>query len=150
MAFCPNCGSQATGTFCPNCGTALGSGAAGSPGYVPPATGSTAAGLNQNVVAMLCYLLGIVGGIIFLLIEPYNRDRLIRFHAFQSIFLTIAYIGSFIVLGILGSFTHGILFLLTPLVQLFFLIVWIYMIVTAYQGKKVILPVIGELAQKQA
>lgn len=152
MAFCANCGTQATGSFCPNCGTSLGGGGRAPGGgagaeYVPPATAS---GLTPNLAALICYLLGILGGIIFLLIEPYNRDPFVRFHAFQSIFFTLAYIASFIVLGILGAFTHGVLFLLSPLVGLLFFAAWIYMMVTAYQGKKVILPVIGEIALKQA
>ena len=95
---------------------------------------------------MLCYLLGIIGGIIFLLIDPYNKDRTIRFHAFQSIFLTVAWIIISFVIGL----THALALLLWPLCSIFFFIVWIYMMVTAYQGKKVVLPVIGELAQKQA
>ena len=155
MAFCPNCGTEAAGAFCPNCGAAVsgtaGSSSAGNPGagssvYAPPA----AAGLTNNIVAALCYLLGIIGGVIFLLIAPYNKDPFVRFHAFQSIFFTVAWILVFMVLGILGVATHGVTFLLYPIVQIAFFVGWIYLIITAYQGKKVILPVIGELAQKQA
>lgn len=159
MAFCSNCGTEATGAFCPNCGSAL-SGAAGTAGaagassaagagssvYAPPA----AAGLTNNIVAALCYLLGIIGGVIFLLLEPYNKDPFVRFHAFQSIFFTVAWVVVMMALGVLGMATHGITFLLYPICQLAFLIGWIYMIITAYQGKKIVLPVIGELAQKQS
>lgn len=156
MAFCPNCGSEAGGAFCPNCGTAVaGAGAggsasgaanAGSSVYAPPAAG----GLTNNIVAALCYLLGIIGGVIFLLLEPYNKDRLVRFHAFQSIFFTVAWVVVMIALGVLGMATHGVTILLYPICQIVFLIGWIYMIITAYQGKKVLLPVIGEMAEKQA
>ena len=52
-----------------------------------------------------------------------------------------------IVIGVVG---HAAALLIWPLVQIFFLVVWVYLMITAYQGKKVVLPVIGELAQKQA
>lgn len=142
MAFCPNCGSQATGSFCPNCGTPLGGGNAG---FVPPS--SSASGLTPNIVAVICYLLGIIGGAIFLLIAPYNRDPFVRFHAFQSIFFTLAWI----VIGIaIGIIAHGAALLIYPIYQIFFLVVWVYLMISAYQGKKVVLPLIGELAQKQS
>ncbi len=50
----------------------------------------------------LCYLLGLLTGILFLVLEPYNKNRLIRFHAFQSIFLNIAWIAVYIALSIVG------------------------------------------------
>src|SRR5581483_12059622 len=97
MAFCANCGTQASGAFCPNCGAAMGGAApnpnAGAGGYVPPAaTAAPAQGLETNVASALCYLLGLVTGIIFLVIAPYNQNKTVRFHAFQSIFAHIAVI----------------------------------------------------------
>jgi uncharacterized membrane protein len=154
MAFCPNCGSQATGTFCPNCGTSLGGAkpdpqpAAGA-GYVPPQPIS-AAGLTDNVAGALCYLLGFITGIIFLVIAPYNQNKFIRFHAFQAIFLNVAWIALWLVLGILALMTHGIGVLLYPLLTLVFFVLWLYMMFSAYNGKRVKLPVIGDLAEKQA
>jgi uncharacterized membrane protein len=93
---------------------------------------------------------GLVTGIIFLLIAPYNQNKLIRFHAFQSIFLHVAFIILWILLGMLGILTHGLGFFLYPLLGLLAIIVWLYMMFTAYNGKKVKLPVIGDLAEKQA
>jgi uncharacterized membrane protein len=154
MAFCPNCGSQATGTFCPNCGTSLG-GATSDPqggtgaGYVPPQP-ITAAGLTDNVAGALCYLFGFITGIIFLVIAPYNQNKFIRFHAFQSIFLNVAWIALWLVLGILAVMTHGIGVLLYPLLTLVFFVLWLYMMFSAYNGKRVKLPVVGDLAEKQA
>jgi len=112
----------------------------------------TASGLSDNIAAALCYALLVITGIVFLLLEPYNRNRTIRFHAFQAIFLGVAW---FAVSYVLGSLVFGIihlafLFVLTPLLSLAFFVLWLYMIITAYQGKKVVLPVIGPLAQQQA
>src|SRR5690348_12004568 len=144
MPFCSNCGSDVEGRFCAKCGTPVGAAAppgAGSASLPPPA----AAGLSDNVTGALCYLGLVITGILFLVLEPYSRNRAIRFHAFQAIFLNIAWVVVSIVVGIIrfGLF-------LSPLVSLAFIALWIYMIVTTYQGKTVVLPVIGPLAQKQA
>lgn len=172
MAFCPNCGAQVSGTFCPNCGTnvaaaagagtagATGTGAAGTAGaagasYVPPGPPPvTAAGLTENVAGALCYLAGLVTGIIFLVIAPYNQNKFVRFHAFQSIFghlaVIILWIAWVIVGGLLAFVTHGLGFFLFPLFGLLVLVLWLYMMYSAYNNKKVKLPIIGDLAERQA
>jgi uncharacterized membrane protein len=111
--------------------------------------------MAQNVAGALCYVLGLVTGILFLVLEPYKNDRLIRFHAFQSIFLHLAVIVIWIVFGIvMGIMLHivGFFFgaILWPLFGLACLALWIYMLIATYQGKTVVLPVIGPLAQQQA
>jgi uncharacterized membrane protein len=124
-------------------------------GYAPPAA---SAGMTDNVAGLLCYLAGFITGILFLVIEPYNKNRAVRFHAFQSIFLNVAIIVIYIVLGIFTTMlalVHlGMLFavigLLYLVLWLAILALWIYMMVAAYQGKQVELPVIGALARKQA
>ena len=172
MAFCPNCGTQAAGRFCPNCGTDLGAaasgagasgmdagaaGAGGSTAYAPPMGGAApqAGGLTQNVASALCYLLWLLTGIIFLVITPYNRDRVVRFHAFQSIFATLGIIALNVCLMILGILLHTVhLGLLATLIWLVYpfaiFALWIYLMFSAYNGNKVVLPVIGPLAEKQA
>ena len=158
MAFCPNCGSEVTGSFCPNCGTAVSgataSGGAGLPPQTPP--GAIAVpGLTQNVASALCYLGWFVTGIIFLVLSPYNTNRTIRFHAFQSIFATIAVIILRIILGLIvgmlfvvHSWWLGVL--LYRVFNILVFIGWLYMMYTAYTNKKVKLPIIGDLAEKQA
>ena len=114
-----------------------------------------AAPMSQNVAAALCYVLGLVTGILFLILEPYKNDRLIRFHAFQSIFLHVAIIITWIAFGIvMGVMLHVVGFflgaILWPLFGLACLALWLYMMFSAYQGKTVVLPVIGQIAQQQA
>jgi uncharacterized membrane protein len=153
MAFCPNCGAQVSGTFCQNCGTAVTGGTApagAGAAYVPPAAPAAAPGLTENVASALCYLFGLVTGIIFLLIAPYNQNKTIRFHAFQSIFMHVAIIILWILYTMTSFLTHGIGFLLFPLFSLLVIVLWLYMMFTAYNGKKVKLPVVGDLAEKQA
>ncbi len=170
MAFCPNCGNQATGRFCPNCGTDVGVASAGAaPGmgsgatagagaaYAPPMGAGTTqtAGLTENVASALCYLLWLLTGIIFLVIAPYNRNRTVRFHAFQSIFAALAIVVLNICLMIFSILLHTIhMGLLSTLIWLIYpfamLALWLYLMYSAYTGKKVVLPFVGPLAEKQA
>ncbi len=108
-------------------------------------------GLSNNIVAVLCYLFGIVGGVVFLLIAPYNADKDIRFHAFQSIFLTIGWVVFWVAFNIVASIGPlYTLYFLSPLISLAALGLWVYLMVRAYQGQRVVLPVVGPLAEQQA
>jgi len=153
MAFCVHCGASGEGGFCPSCGKPLGGGGGGA----APA-GTAAGGMTDNVAGALCYLVGVITGILFLVLEPYNKKREVRFHAFQSIFLNVAWIVLLIVLGILsmaigmvvpviGSVVIG---LLSFVVWIGFLLVWVILMVKTFNGSKLVLPVIGPLAEKQA
>ena len=144
MAFCPNCGSQmpAGAQACPSC-------AGGSPAAV---TAAPAAGLTDNVAGMLAYVT-IIPAIVFLVLEPYNKRRFIRFHAFQCIFLCIALFVLGVALQILWHIPFlgwAVGILLWPLVGLAELILWIILLMKAYQGQMFKLPVIGDMAEKQA
>ena len=160
MPFCANCGSQMEGRFCAKCGAsadaaaAPAAGAGGAPiAGTPPAAQS--GGLADNVAAALCYALTFITGVLFLVLEPYNKNRAIRFHAFQAIFVGLVMLVGRIVLGILfsallslsGFFLIGTISLLYSLACL---CLWLYLLISAYQGKKVVLPVIGPMAEQQA
>ena len=147
MAFCASCGAPVEGKFCAKCGTPMGA-AVPPPGATP---GAAAAGMTDNAASALCYVLGLVTGILFLVLAPYSQNRTIRFHAFQSIFLNVAWILFWMVFNIVFVALHMFsLLFLSSLISLAFFVLWIYMIITAYQGKTVVLPVIGPIAQKQA
>ncbi len=144
MAFCATCGAAVEGQFCAKCGSRVGAApsAAAGPGF------QQSEGLAENVASALCYVLGLITGILFLILTPYSKNPVIRFHAFQSIFLNVACIVGSIVLNLVFVMIH--LWALTPLVSLAILGVFVYMVVMAYQGKTIVLPVIGPLAQQQA
>ncbi len=150
MPFCANCGSPVEGRFCAKCGTAVGADAPpplGAPGSAPGAT----TGMADNVASALCYVLGLVTGNLFLVLAPYNQNKTIRFHAFQSIFMHVALIAIYIVLGFLVRMMLGFLgVMIFPLIGLGAFVLWLYLIISAYQGKMVVLPVIGEFAKQQA
>ena len=143
MAFCSNCGASVEGRYCPKCGTAVDSAAT----PVGPGPPLSAPGLRENVAAALCYIPFFVAPIVFLVLEPYSRNKLIRFHAFQSIFLNAAMV---IVWTVLRMVLPLVMWRLFGLLDLAFAILWICMLLMTYQGKKIALPVIGDLAAKQA
>ena len=152
MAFCTNCGTEVAGGFCPNCGTPVAGMANPGPGAGAGAAASAAPAqaLGTNLASALCYLLGFITGIIFLVLSPYNQNKTIRFHAFQSIFLNVGVFAFYVLWGMFTFVTHGLAFLFYPLFGLFFFVLWLYLMFTAYNGKMVKLPLVGELAEKQA
>ena len=124
---------------------------------IPNANGPTSMGMDANVAAGLSYLFSIVGGLIFYFGEKQNR--FVRFHAMQSILFNAFWIVLFIVLFTVQSFLYasvilaplGIVFTcLTFLLPLALLVVWIILMVYAFQGKYFKLPVIGDYAEKYA
>lgn len=162
MPFCANCGAAVEGNFCPSCGKPVAGGAppaapTGAGGGAGPAA-STPVAMPDNLAGALCYLLGLITGVLFLVLEPYNRNRSIRFHAFQSIFLNVAVIVIGIVLSIVGTATGVVVPILGSLmaglewivVWLGSLVLWIVLMVKTYGGSKIVLPVIGPMAEKQA
>jgi len=145
MAFCNMCGAQiADGTTtCAACA-----------GRVPAASAppvANAGGLADNVAGMLAYFT-IIPAIIFLVMEPYNRNRFIRFHSWQCLFFTAALFVLHVGLSIVTfvPFLALITFPLHVLVSLGGFILWIVLLLKANQGQMYKLPVIGDLAEKQA
>ena len=102
----------------------------------------TSSGMNQNVAGLLCYLAGWITGLIFFLIEKENR--FVRFHAMQSIIT----FGSLSVLFIVIGFMPFVNLVLIPILALLQLVLWIILMVKAYQGELFKLPMIGDIAEK--
>lgn len=129
--------------FCGQCGREPGSGLPVDPGYTP---GTTVGGLGANVAGLLCYVAGLITGVIFLILEPYNHDPFVRFHAFQSIFFSLAVLVLSLVLAWVPFIGWALYMLLCPAA----FVVWVLLIVQAAQNKKWKLPVLGDLAEKQS
>ena len=100
-------------------------------------------GLQENIASLLCYVLGWVSGIVFLILEPNNKT--IKFHAIQSIIvfgaITIAHV-------ILDWIPFVGWFVFTPILWLIWLISLIVLIVKAYQGGTWHYPIAGNMADK--
>ena len=102
----------------------------------------TSTGMNQNVAGLLCYLAGWITGLIFFLIEKENR--FVRFHAMQSIIT----FGSLTVIFMILGFIPFVGWVLMPILGIVQLVLWIVLMVKAYQGQLFKLPVIGDMAEK--
>jgi hypothetical protein len=105
-------------------------------------------GLSSNLAAALCYI-PVICPIAFLAFDPYRKDRSVRFHAFQSLLLTAAYVGAGIVVNILTGMSYHLHFL-HSLVHLVWFGVSVLAGIQTLQGTKYVLPFIGPLAEKQA
>ena len=169
MSACQSCGVvlAANTRFCQSCGSPTGlkpdvttatheSSAAVAVISPPRETGSKT--MDTNIVAALTYLAGFVTGIVFLVLDPYKSNSFVRFHAFQSIFFNVAWVGLWIVWMILSAvltpLTAGVLgFIALPLILVFIVAgfgIWIFMMYQAYQQKLFRLPIVGKFAAEHA
>ena len=107
-------------------------------------TERSSTGLDANVAGALCYLLGFVSGLAFILLEKQSRS--VRFHAMQSTFTFVA----LLVLQIGASWIPLVGGFLAILVSPLTLVLWVLLMVKAYQGEHFKLPVVGDLAEEHA
>ena len=128
----------------------------------PPAqVGKSSTGLDENVAALLSYILNWISGLVFFLIE--KDSRLVRFHAMQSILLTaaavvvgivlwVAWIVLAIILAMMSDVLASLVSIVIGLVIFVFyiavLLAFILCMVKAYQKQFFKLPVIGNFAEK--
>jgi uncharacterized membrane protein len=160
MPFCPSCGAPVEGKFCAKCGASV----EGAPrdanpaaGPTPPPLGTAVTGMEDNVVGALCYLLGFITGVLFLVLEPYSKRPFVRFHAFQSILFCAGWIALSIALsiafGVMGAVLHFMWLILLPLRGLIGLVgflIWLFCMYKAYNREWYQLPLVGPIAAKQA
>jgi uncharacterized membrane protein len=155
MAACPKCGvAVAEGAaFCGSCGAPIAQAAGGTSSA---AEAPQAGGLTPNVAGMLAYIT-IIPAILFLVMEPYNKTKYIRFHAFQSLFFQIAwfivwiaamFIGAALAMvPVVGLIIDALLWLVVGLGGF---VLWVFLLVKAYNNVMFELPVIGKMAADQA
>lgn len=115
-------------------------------------TMKTSLGIEENLEAALAYLFGWVTGLLFLLLEKENK--FVKFHAIQSILFNIAYIIVIVPLAIIGAFMPDFIALMFTLLQcgvgLVGFFMWVFLMYKAYSKEMYKLPVIGDLAEKEA
>jgi uncharacterized membrane protein len=103
----------------------------------------TVFGISENLAGLLCYVLGWITGILFLLVEKENQ--FVRFHALQSLVTFL----SLFVLSFLLVFIPVINLFSLVLIPLISLVLWLLLMVKAYQGEKYKLPYIGVWCEQQ-
>lgn len=155
--YCSACGHAAgdDDQFCAKCGKRLtpGNSAAENATARPAANAAyTPGAMEENIAAMLCYIpfIGWLPALVFLYTDPYRRNRRLRFHAWQSLFLFAAMVMVDIVLGI---FSLGALTMFYSIRELFYLAVtglFVVMMIKAYQRQTIRLPLVGDWAARQS
>jgi uncharacterized membrane protein len=145
--------------YCSSCGSPV---SAGTPaGTRAPQPGRKSSlempGIAYNVAGLLCYILWPVACVLFLLIGPYNRNRFVRFHAFQAIFLGLAAIFVGIALQIMtsilalipiiGWIADDLIWIAFGITLLMLVIMLMY---KAYNGEQYGVAVIGNLARQES
>ena len=147
MPHCTKCGATVADNagFCPSCGAPQAGGVA----TAMAPTASTQSGMSENVAGLLCYLLGWITGLIFFLID---KRPFVRFHAAQSIVVFGGLTVIRIVLAMLfvssgmAGFSMG--FGLLTLVSVLGFVLWVLLMVKAYQGEKFRIPLAADLADQ--
>jgi uncharacterized membrane protein len=146
MPHCTKCGTLVADNvgFCPNCGAPQSAGAG--PLVATPA-GAGSSGMSENVAGLLCYLLGWVTGLIFYFID---KRPFVRFHAAQSMVvfggLTIIRIGLGTLLVAGSGFHVGVG--VFALISIIGFVLWILLMLKAYQGEKFRVPIAADLADQ--
>ena len=97
-------------------------------------------GLEENVAGFLCYLLGFITGIVFLIVE--KKSSFVKFHAKQS---TITFLGLFVISLIIGWIP-----IIGTLILILSLILWLVLMIKALQGKRYSLPIVGKMAEEKS
>lgn len=103
----------------------------------------TETGLEENLEALLTYVLGWITGIIFLIIE--KKSKFVKFHAIQSIIV----FGFFTLIWVILASIPFINLVTIPIIALLSLIIWIISMVKAYNYEWFEWPIAGDIAKKQ-
>jgi uncharacterized membrane protein len=159
---CPSCGRLVpdSARFCPDCGWIIpGTAPVPAPTDAAPATddaaaevqqavGTTVSGVPENVAGVLAYF--IVPAIAFLLLQPFKRNRFIRFHSIQCLLTVGMLILLQIALVLLGKPMPLLVLSLYGLLILAGLTLWLLLLYKAYQHEMFKLPVLGDIARNWA
>jgi uncharacterized membrane protein len=161
MPFCTQCGHQVAGkdAFCGYCGARqAGAGATGPlggpPRPVPPSVmpGDPLAGLSRRTASILCYIptVGWIAAVIVLAARKFKTDRIVRFHAFQGLYLFAVWlVVNWVVRPIVSAMPQHFV-RVDHILEGVILAVSIFMMVKASHDEPYVLPIIGELAQRSA
>lgn len=146
MPFCTQCGSEVTDIdrFCRRCGTQQ------------PSTGpaghriSPDSGVSPRAASILCYVpwLGWIAALYVLATERFQRERDTRFHAYQGLYLFVAWMLVHYVIGFWEDILPGPELPFAKLLEFLILIVWIVMLVKTSKGERFSIPIVGELAER--
>jgi uncharacterized membrane protein len=151
MPFCSQCGNQVSDAdvYCYRCGARQPVAPGG--GNVPPPGPDPLSGMSPRTASVLCYIPGIgwIASIIVLASNRFRQDRAVRFHAFQGLYLFVAWLmNAWVLRPVSEMMTYSIHFGLYRLVDLVLLGMSIFMMIKASHDQPYALPLFGELAER--
>jgi uncharacterized membrane protein len=116
------------------------------PQYPPPPPPAAGQGLSSNAAAAISYIT-FIPAVIFLVVEPYNRDRFVRFHSWQSIALCVVGVVISILFGMFRFMGfHMLLWTFHSLIDLVLFVFWLMALIKASQGQWYKIPIVGDIA----
>jgi uncharacterized membrane protein len=143
MPYCSSCGSQASDgdLYCRSCGARQ---------SAARAAGDALSSLSPRTASLLCYIpfVGWILAIVVLASERFRADRTVRFHAFQGLYLFVAWLIVHWVIAPLSFLHRARYFDFGDLFELAMIGVGIFMLIKVSQGQNFSLPILGELAEK--
>ena len=146
MPFCTQCGNQVApaDVFCARCGARQQTSASSA---APAGAADPLAGMPPRTASILCYIpvVGWIASVVVLASDRFRDIRPVRFHAFQGLYLGVAWVLNG---WVLGHMMWGDLHIVHDMVNLALLVMSIFMMVKAAHGQEYSLPVFGELAQR--
>jgi len=104
--------------------------------------GKSSTGLNENVAGLLCYVLGWISGLVFVLLE--QESKFVRFHAIQSIYV----FGILNLVCIILGWIPIIGYVISVLIGVVAFALWIILMIKAYQGVQFKIKWAGDYAER--
>jgi|SRR5579862_518521 len=146
MPFCSQCGNQVdpADVFCAKCGSRQ----PGVPSRAPGVSSDPFSSISPRTASVLCYIPGIgwIASIVVLASQRFRTNRVVRFHAFQGLYLFVAWlIEDWVLKPIFAEIPH---LHVNGIIQTVLFCVAMFMVVKASQEEAFSLPIIGELAEK--
>jgi len=148
LTSCPHCAAQMpeTAAFCPGCGRSM---------HTETLAQGTVGPFPENLAGALAYFT-FIPAIIFLVLAPYNKNRFVRFHSIQCLLLcgagilfAIALKLASVVLFIIPVLGPLLVWLVSVVVGLAIVVIWLVLVVKAFQGEMFKLPLLGDFAAQQ-
>jgi uncharacterized membrane protein len=150
MPYCVQCGNQVgpVDQFCGKCGARQATAAPGASAHPAP---DFMTGISNRNASLLCYIpmVGWLAAIVVLASERFRRETRVRFHAFQGLYLFVAWLMVEWVLSPALYFADwGLHRLVSHVLQLAIFAAWIFMLIKVSHDEDYRLPIIGELADR--
>jgi len=112
--------------------------------HVDPVSEASTTAIDPDLASALTYILGFVSGAIFLIVEI--RNKTVRFHAYQS----VATFGGLFVLSVVAPFVPLLGGLISWLLPFCSLVLWLVLMIQAFRGERISLPIVGDWAEERA